>query len=266
MGITIDSFTGGTLFCLWSEVKECAPPRQPANVATSVALWIGLTPRGRSAIQLHPFAPEKQNAREHPPRLSHRQGAMCLRRDLGDPLHPRRSAPRHLQQLPPVLHREAEAARHAGPHRPLQAQVRQFPGAPREAEEASSAQGRREEARQGKEAQGREEDRQGTRRQGLTKTRGGSRGETRVAPLVEAPQAPDLERPSRGTAAHKPKGRPVNRSGPSLSGSRGGSSGTRKIAGRSIRKRGGISFREATASAGGPFSGVLLTSRGRPRD
>src|SRR5438876_5377334 len=68
------------------------------------------------------------HAREHPPRLPDRQGALRVRSHLGDAVHARRSASRHLQQLPSVLHRKAEADRHARTHRPLQEEVRERAG------------------------------------------------------------------------------------------------------------------------------------------
>src|ERR1700682_5964754 len=176
MGITIDSFTGRTLCRLWSEVKAGLRLRADSNVSTGRALE-RVDSAGGILYPTPPFSAREAHAREHPPGLSHCQGALRLRRDLGDPLAPRRSAARHLQQLPRLLHREAKTARHAGAHRPLQAQVRQLPRAPREAEEGSGAQGRCEkvrQARQGKEAQGGKEDRQGTRRQGVATPRGPS--------------------------------------------------------------------------------------------
>src|SRR5438874_5705178 len=99
------------------------------------------------------FRGKRTHAREYPPGLSHREGALRLRRDLGDPVDPRRPAPRHLQQLPSVLHREAEAARYAGAHRSVPEEVRQCAGGTGE-EEGGAGEGREEgRAEEGKEGQ-----------------------------------------------------------------------------------------------------------------
>src|SRR5438105_3291307 len=97
------------------------------------------------------------DAREHPPCVSHRQGALRLRSELGDAVYPRRSAPGHLQQLPSVLYREAEAARHAGAHRSLPEEVRECAGGAGEEEGGGAGEGGEEGAGQGEEGQGGEE-------------------------------------------------------------------------------------------------------------
>src|SRR6266851_9774955 len=97
-----------------------------------------------SSASKAPEPTRRSDAREHPSRLSDFEGPLRLRGDLGDPLDGGRPAPGHLLQLPPVLHRQAEADRHPGPHRSVPEEVRELPqGA------AEEGQGRRrgEEAR-----------------------------------------------------------------------------------------------------------------------
>src|SRR5215469_3972995 len=54
---------------------------------------------------------------------------VCVWRGPRHVLHPRRLRHRHLLELPPVLHGQAEAARHRRPHRSLQQEVREGPDA-----------------------------------------------------------------------------------------------------------------------------------------
>src|SRR5207253_1023889 len=55
-------------------------------------------------------------------------GALRLRRDLDDRLDEEGTARRDLLEVPPVLHRQAEARRLRRPHRPLPEEVRQEGG------------------------------------------------------------------------------------------------------------------------------------------
>src|SRR5438093_12991737 len=50
--------------------------------------------------------------RRHPPEVSRGRGSVRLWGDLEDALDQARAAPRNLLELPPVLHRPAEAHRH----------------------------------------------------------------------------------------------------------------------------------------------------------
>ena len=70
--------------------------------------------------------PAKGHDREarHPSRVPRGHRPLRLRRHVADPLHQEGRPPRHLQQLPSVLHRPAEADRHRGPRRALQQEVR----------------------------------------------------------------------------------------------------------------------------------------------
>ena len=47
-----------------------------------------------------------------------------MRRDVEDPFHQAGAAPRNLLELPPVLHRPAEADRHRGPRRAVHEAIR----------------------------------------------------------------------------------------------------------------------------------------------
>ena len=58
------------------------------------------------------------------PKYSRRRRALRVRRDLEDPFDQTRAAPRNLLELPPVLHRQAEADGHRRPRRAVQQEVR----------------------------------------------------------------------------------------------------------------------------------------------
>src|SRR5438067_10987346 len=184
-----------------------------------------LTRQGRSAIHSGPFpalgprplAGEQKpgsrrrdpDASEHPPRLSHLEGPLRLRRHVGDPLDRRRPAPRHLLELPSLLHREAEADRHAGAHRPVPEEVRErAEGSAKEGEargsrEEGRSKGReeaRKEAEDGEEAQGRRlappafaarSECQKNRQRGLVRV-GGARTEAATLPTEEGLGGPFL--------------------------------------------------------------------------
>ena len=75
------------------------------------------------------------------PKYSRRRGALRVRRDLEDPLDQARAAPRNLLELPPVLHRPAEAARHRRPRRAVHEEVRRADvGEPQEGREGDQGQ------------------------------------------------------------------------------------------------------------------------------
>src|SRR5258706_15810977 len=155
-----------------------------------------------------------------------------MRGDLGDPVHPRRPAPRHLQQLPPVLHREAEAARHAGAHRPVPEEVCEYAGEAGEGEEGSRAgEGREEVAGEREEGEGREE-RAG--REGLTSWRSGWLScwcRARAGPRFRArsrARARNRARkrgPAQAPVFQKNEGPPLDGTALLFTGARGGSSG-----------------------------------------
>src|SRR5438105_5694337 len=147
----------GTLVRLGEVVKGTLTRRDHSTIHS------GPFPRPDPALsgEKGPGATREADAPEHPSRLSHFEGPLRLRRHLGDALDWRRSAPRHLLELPSLLHRQAEADRHAGPHRPVPEEVRQrAEGAAEEGQGGSPGEEGRcsedgEEGRQ--EAEGREE-------------------------------------------------------------------------------------------------------------
>src|SRR5919201_441122 len=135
------------------------------------------TPRAGARAIRGPGREKADNAREHPPRLPDCQSALRVRRHLGDAVDARRPAPRYLQQLPSLLHREAKADRHAGAHRPVQEEVRQRSGYASEEEgrqEGSREKGSRRQAEEGEEGR-----RQGLRRPTSEKRRAAGRGTLR---------------------------------------------------------------------------------------
>src|SRR6185369_4683401 len=73
---------------------------------------------------------QKEHGREgrHSSRLPRSRGALRLRDDVEDAFDEEGTAPRNLLELPPVLHRTAEADRHRGPRRAVHAQVRRADG------------------------------------------------------------------------------------------------------------------------------------------
>src|SRR5216684_4233261 len=98
-----------------------------------------------SSASKAPGPTRHSDAREHPSRLSDFEGPLRLRGDLGDPLDGGRPAPGHLLQLPPVLHRQAEADRYPGPHRSVPEEVRELPqGAAEEGQGRPGEEARRE--------------------------------------------------------------------------------------------------------------------------
>src|SRR5438128_3592916 len=159
--MTIESFRG----CLRGPVARSSdgPP----------VVKRALTCLGPSAIHSRPFpagprlvgeqGPEPtrhSDAREHPSRLSDFEGPLRLRRHVGDPLDRRGPSPGHLLQLPPLLHRQAEADRYPGPHRPVPEEVRErAEGAAEEGQgrgrEEADAQVGEEVRQEAEEAQGR---------------------------------------------------------------------------------------------------------------
>src|SRR5437870_1403153 len=139
----------------WWKIRTCVRPDGSAEVTSVGAALPG---------EKGPGATREADAPEHRSRLSHFEGPLRLRRHLGDALDRRRSAPRHLLELPSLLHRQAEADRHAGAHRPVPEEVRQrAEGSAKEGEargsrEEGRSKGReeaRKEAEDGEEAQGR---------------------------------------------------------------------------------------------------------------
>src|SRR5204863_7970348 len=111
-------------------------------------------------------AKEAFDAREHPSGLSQCESPLRLRGVVGDAIDARRPAPGYLQQLPSVLHGEAEADGYAGADRSVQAEVCECAREAREAQEGSE--GRTEgvgEERQGP-GQGKEGE-EGARSEGL---------------------------------------------------------------------------------------------------
>ena len=89
----------------------------------------GACPYPRAALEaLSPLSSRGtggHHERRHSPRLPASTGRLRLRRGLRDSLHSRELQRRSLRQLPPVLHRQAEGARHQGPRRSLPEEVRE---------------------------------------------------------------------------------------------------------------------------------------------